>query len=188
MNSNLQNHFASPFVSFIGFSGLLAITVFGVLAHGANTTLLNHMMGAVVLGLNLFYLLILQYQNIKFWKLRKLFAYQYQEVLDYAVMNELRVLTTIEFHSIIKHYRKITPELLHDLNDAIVMHDTHEISRLARRIRSASLQIGAIKFALAAQEIEYHANNKNLRGLPKLFRATANAYNEVQSELEIISH
>jgi len=184
MNLNLSHPFTHPMFSLIGFFALSAITAAGILAHGASAEFLNHAMSVVVLALNLCCLLALQYRHLNLSRLQQFLAYQQQDILDYNMMDELRVLTPLEFQAIIKHYRTITPQLLSELSTAITQRRTSEVLRLSRRIRSASAQVGAVKFAAAAQEIEYRACQQDLRAAPKLFQVAAKAYEEVQSELE----
>ncbi len=184
MNLRL-NPYSAFHLYFIGAAALMAMAAACILAqHNADAVFSNHMMGMIVLGLNLFCLLALQYQQFELRNLKRFFVSAQHVNVDHAMLNELRVLTPAEFKNIITQYCINMPHLLRELHDAVTARHGSEIVRLVRRIRSSSVQLGGIRFAALAYEIEYHASARKFHAMKKLLAAAITAYGEMQAELQ----
>ncbi len=184
MNYVTKNYAASPVIYCIGFLAAASLFTLGALSyHGAEAVLLKRLMGSLVLGLNLSCLLLLHYEHLKSLGTKKLLHDKYECMIDHDMIDELRVLTPLEFNAILQHYRTVTPQLLGELEVAIARRLPEEMMRLSRRLRSSSLQIGAAKFAVLAQEIEYHAAMGKLRQAVKICKSAAQTYDALQVEL-----
>lgn len=103
--------------------------------------------------------------------------------LDWNKLNELRQLNDIEYRSILLHHRRITPRMLRELKHAIVAQKTDDIQRIAGRLRSSAMEIGAYRFAALAQSIEHCARMNDLRLVTLLFSDAGQAYYEVDRAL-----
>jgi len=157
----------------------------GLLAYlTLDAGVINHTMVTLVLMFNLFCLLLIHYQHIHFITAKPYFDQKYAIVLDHQMLDELRALAPLEFRAIIQHYQEITPKLLSNLNKAISGRDSSEILRVARRLHSAGLQIGARQFAALTDKIILSAQSNQMQKLPRLETAALKAYGELNSELK----
>jgi len=165
----------------------------GLLAYRTlDAGVINHAMVALVLMFNLFCLLLIHYQHIHFISEKPYFDQKYAIVLDHQMLDELRALPPLEFRAIVQYYQEITPKLLTNLNKAISGRDAPEILRVARRLHSAGLQIGARQFAALTDKIILSARSSQMKKLPRLETAALKAYGELNSELKntlaVLSH
>lgn len=103
--------------------------------------------------------------------------------LDRSKLNELRQLNDVEYRSILLHHRRITPRMLRELKRAITEQNSDDIQRLAGRLRSSAMEIGAYRFAALAQSIEHCAKMNDLRLVSLLFSDAGQAYYEVDQAL-----
>ena len=102
------------------------------------------------------------------------------------MLDELRLLMDDEFASVLNNYRHITPKLMGELQVAISRRQTEDVVRLSHRIKSASAQIGAIRFASMAKDIERFAKMGNLKPAQGLFAKASKVYQHVDTALRMI--
>jgi HPt (histidine-containing phosphotransfer) domain-containing protein len=106
------------------------------------------------------------------------------DILDHAMIEELRVLMEDEFATILHNYLDVTPKLLGELEIAIANQKTDDVLRVSHRLKSSSAQVGAAKFAALARDIENCARAGNLQSTPILFSQALEIYQYVDSALQ----
>ncbi len=105
-------------------------------------------------------------------------------VLDASVFDELKELMGKEFDGIVRHYLDDSLRYMASIIEAEQSGEITQIYHAAHTLKSSSLQMGGVKTALCAAQIEKVARAKSPADYPVLIKALTSALDALHTEIK----
>jgi HPt (histidine-containing phosphotransfer) domain-containing protein len=106
-------------------------------------------------------------------------------LIDQKTFAELRTMVGEDFiHELLETYFESSPQLIAEMQAALVVRDAATFQRAAHSMKSNSASFGALELAAQARNLETQARQGNLDGAALLLSELKTTYDQVEHELK----
>jgi HPt (histidine-containing phosphotransfer) domain-containing protein len=112
-----------------------------------------------------------------------------QSIIDTPTFEALKDAMGADYiKELVQVYCEETPQLLSNLQDALVKQDCEAFRRAAHSIKSTSNSFGALQFGALARDLEMMGKEAKLDGAPEKVKSLVAGYDAVHQVLEELSN